>query len=64
MENMEIVMKKLVWVLLAGIGLSGCVAVPVGEPGVYFAPPTLVVQPFGYYGYYGYRGRNGPRHRW
>lgn len=59
-------MKKLILILLAGIGLAGCVA--VAEPGVYVAPPTVVVQPYGYYGYYGYYGRGyyrpyGPR-RW
>ena len=48
-------MKKLILVLLVGIGLSGCVAVPVGEPGVYVAPPTVVVQPYGYYRYGGPR---------
>ncbi len=56
-------MKKFAWILITALGLSGCVAVPVGEPGVYVAPPTVVVQPYGYYGYYGYRGY-GPRHHW
>ena len=50
-------MKRLAILLLAGVGLAGCVA--VAEPGLYVAPPTVVVQPYGYYGYYGYYG---PRH--
>jgi hypothetical protein len=63
MEQKENTMKRLTLVLLAVAGLAGCVAVPVAEPGVYVAPPTVVVQPYFYGGYY-YRGGYGPRHRW
>lgn len=62
MDNTETIVKKLLVVLFAGLGLAGCVAVPVAEPGVYVAPPTVVVQPYYYGGYY-YRNY-GPRHRW
>ena len=51
-------MKTLVLALLAAAGLSGCIAVPVAEPGgVYIGlpVPALVVGPYGG-GYYGYRG--------
>jgi hypothetical protein len=59
MEDTETLMKKLVAVVIAVAGLAGCVAVPVGEPGVYVAPPSVVVQPYGYYGYYrGYGHRH------
>ena len=55
---------KALAVLIAAIGLSGCVAVPYGEaPGVYIGVPVpaLVIQPQvrGYYGY-----RDGYRQRW
>ncbi len=61
MTHKENTMKRIVLVLLAFAGLAGCVAVPVAEPGVYVAPPTVVVQPqFGYYYYRGY----APRHHW
>lgn len=55
-------MKRLAILLLAGVGLAGCVAVaePLPPPGVYVAPPPVVVRPYGYYGYYGYYG--GPRY--
>jgi hypothetical protein len=56
---------KMLAMLLAAIGLSGCIAVPVVDsPGVYVAPPApvVVVRPYGYYGYYGYYG--GHRNRW
>lgn len=48
-------MKRLAILLLAGVGLAGCVAVaePYPAPGVYVAPPSVT-----YYGYYG-----GPRYR-
>jgi len=63
MNHTETIMKKLALILIAGLGLAGCVAVPVGEPGVYVAPPTVVVQPYGYYGYrYGGHNYYGPRH--
>jgi len=50
--------------LIAAIGLSGCVAVPIYDvPGAYVGPPApaIVVQPYvsGYWGYHG-----GHRHRW
>ena len=55
-------MKRLAILLLAGVGLAGCVAVaePYPGPGIYVAPPapTVVVRPYGYYGYY-----SGPRYR-
>ena len=55
-------MKRFAILLLAGVGLAGCVAVAEPPPpaGVYVAPPTVVVRP---YAYYGYRGYYGPRHR-
>ncbi len=63
---------KILVLLLAVIGLSGCIAVPVYDtPGAYVGvpAPTVVVRPYvgGYY--YGYRGayrggyRDGYRHR-
>jgi len=57
MDNKEKIMKRLTLVVLAVAGLAGCVAVPVSEPGVYVAPPSVVVQPY-FYGHYYY----GPRH--
>ena len=53
-------MKRLAILLLAGVGLAGCVAVaePYPPAGVYAAPSAaVVVRPYGYYGYYG-----GPRY--
>lgn len=50
-------MKKLVIALLAGAGLSGCIAVPAYDaPGYYYGPAVSVgVGPsYGYRG--GYRG--------
>ena len=55
---------KILAIVFAAIGLSGCVAVPVIEPpGVYVGPPApvVVVRPY-VSGYYGYSG--GHRHRW
>jgi hypothetical protein len=62
-------MKKiLLSLLLASLGLGGCVAVPVNggygggyapAPAVVVTPPAIVVRPW-YYGYYG--GRRGYRH--
>ncbi|OGA01392.1 MAG: hypothetical protein A2Z64_09910 [Betaproteobacteria bacterium RIFCSPLOWO2_02_67_12] len=63
---------KAVVLLLAVVGLSGCIAVPIAEPsGVYVGvpAPTVVVRPY-VGGYYGYRGgyrsgyRSGDRHHW
>jgi len=50
--------KKLLLMLAAVAGLSGCVAVPVYDAppvGVYYGPPAASVT-FGYYGH-------GPQHR-
>jgi hypothetical protein len=49
---------KTLSLLVAVIGLGGCVAVPVFEPpGVYVAPPApaVIVRPYRYdrYGYHG-----------
>jgi hypothetical protein len=55
-------MKSLAIAILSVLGLSACVAVPVDRPGVYVAPPAVVVQPYGYYHYY--YGPRHPRHRW
>lgn len=55
---------KIIVVLLAAVGLSGCIAVPVYDtPGVYVGVPVpgVVVRPYGG-GHYGYGG--GYRHRW
>ncbi len=57
-------------ILLAALGLSGCIAVPVAEApgiGVYVGVPVpaLVVRPYyGYGGYGGYRNYGGDRQRW
>ncbi len=62
-------MKKiLLSLLLASLGLGGCVAVPVNggygggyapAPAVVVTPPAIVVRPW-YYGYYrGGRGGHG-----
>lgn len=53
-------MKHLSILVLAAIGLAGCVAVPVAEPpgayaGVYVTPPPVFVGRPHYYGYYGHR---------
>ncbi len=64
--------KTLTMVLLAGFGLTGCVAVPYGPaygpeygPAVY-APPVVVGPSIGIgFGYYGGRGYRSPRrHYW
>lgn len=59
---------KILVLLLAAVGLSGCIAVPIAEPsgayvGVGVPVPGIVVRPYvgGYYGYRsgyrsGYRG--------
>jgi len=75
-HQLERNMKKiLIPVLLASLGLGGCVAVPVNDgpygapygggyvapPAVYVTPPAVVVRPWSY-GYYGNgRGRRGYR---
>jgi hypothetical protein len=56
-------MKLFAILILAGIGLGGCVAVPYG-PGPYARayvapPPVVVVRPFGYYGRGYYRHGDG-----
>lgn len=62
---------KILVLLLAAVGLSGCIAVPIAEPsGLYIGVPLprLVVRPYGG-SHYGYRGsyrdgyRSGDRHR-
>ena len=60
-------MKRiLLSLLLASLGLAGCVAVPVNgghgyapAPAVVVTPPAIVVRPW-YHGYYG--GGRGYRH--
>lgn len=71
MKTTKTTLKAFTIALLAGLGLSGCVAVPVydGGPRAYgppvYAPPTVVLQPvigfgFGYgYGGHGYYGGHG-----
>jgi hypothetical protein len=58
-SSLEHNMKKILLpLLLAALGLGGCVAVPVNgggyapAPSVYVAPPAVVVRPW-YYGFYG-----------
>jgi hypothetical protein len=54
MKNSGVAMKKLVFVLLAGVGLSGCVAYPAYDaPGYYYGPAVSVGVGVG--PYYGYR---------
>jgi hypothetical protein len=67
MKTKTRILKTLSIALLAGLGLAGCVAVPVYDgpraygPAVY-APPVVVTPAIGF-GYYGYRGhRYGGRH--
>ncbi len=56
-------MKKLLMVVVAGLGLSGCVAVPYGggyayAPAVYAPAVSVGVgNGGGYYGGHGYSGR-------
>ena len=53
-------MKKLLIVLLAGAGLSGCVAYPAYDaPGYYYGPAVSVGVGTGY----GYRGHRGHYYR-
>jgi hypothetical protein len=68
MKNSKTVMKTLALALLAGIGLAGCIAVPVYDTPRAYGPviaPALVVGPV-FRPYYGYRGgyNGGPRGRW
>jgi hypothetical protein len=56
-------MKTLAIALLAGAGLSGCIAVPVYDTPRAYGPPAVVVQPYFGYGYGG-RGYYGGRGRW
>ena len=59
--------KKLLLLLAAAAGLSGCIAVPVYEAppaAVYYGPPAASVT-FGYYGHRPqYRPYHGPHHRY
>ena len=53
-------MKSVLLVIVAVAAVSGCAVVPAyGPPGVYVAPPAVVVAPSYGYGYYGYRGGYG-----
>jgi hypothetical protein len=54
-------MKKLLAVLFAAAGLSGCAVVPVADPGVYYGP-SVVVRPAYTYGYRHHRPRGHWRH--
>ena len=70
MKNSKTFVKTLAIALLAGAGLSGCVAVPYGPspygPAGYGGPvysPPVVVAPVIGFGYgYGGRGYYGGRH--
>lgn len=69
MKNSNTIVKTLAIALLAGAGLSGCVAVPAYGPSAYggpvYSPPAVVVQPFFGFGFgYGGRGHYGGRGRW
>jgi hypothetical protein len=70
MKTKKPVLKTISLALLAGLGLAGCVAVPVYDgPRVYgpVVAPAIVVAPVfrPYYGYGGYRGGHfGGRGRW
>jgi hypothetical protein len=53
-------MKTILAILLAGAALSGCVVLPMDAgPGVYAAPPPVIVAPRPYY-----YGHYGPRYRY
>lgn len=60
-------MKIILSAAVLAATLSGCVAVPVGEP-VYAAPPppVMVVRPAYYHGHYyhGHRHRPALRRHW
>ena len=67
MKNSKALVKTLAIALLAGAGLSGCIAVPAYGPGYgpsaygppVYGPPVVVAPVFGFG--YGYGGRHG---RW
>jgi hypothetical protein len=62
MKTKGTTMKTLTLVLLAALGLSGCVAVPVYDgygPRAY--GPAVVVRP---YSHYGYRSHYNSRDHW
>jgi hypothetical protein len=68
MKNSKTLMKTVAVTLLAGTGLSGCIAVPVYDAPRAYGPvtaPAIAVGPV-FRPYYGYRGGNygGPRGRW
>jgi hypothetical protein len=72
MKTIKPIMKTSAIALFPGLGLAGCVAVPVHDapygPALYSAP-AVVVQPyiglgFGYYGRGYYGGRGGHRGRY
>ena len=68
MKNSRTLVKTLAVALLAAVGLSGCIAVPVHGAGRGYGPafaPAIVVSPVfrPYYGDRGYRGGyDGDRH--
>jgi hypothetical protein len=65
MENSKTLMKTLAIALLAGAGLSGCIAVPVYDAPRVYGSPAVVVQPyFGFGSGYGGRGYYGGHGRW
>jgi hypothetical protein len=63
MKNSKTLVKTLAIALLAGAGLSGCIAVPVYDAPRAYGPvaPAIVVGPVfrPYYGGGGYRGGYG-----
>ena len=66
MSSLEHNMKKILLpLLLASLGLGGCVAVPVNgggyapAPSVYVTPPAVVVRPWFFGSYRGGRGGHG-----
>jgi hypothetical protein len=67
MKNSKTLMKTLAAALLAGVGLSGCIAVPVYDVPRAYGPAVVVGPAYGpYYGDRGYRGGyyGGPHGRW
>ena len=56
-------MKTLSILLLAVLGLTGCVAVPVYDTPVVYRAPPVVVQPYAYGGFYSGRGYYGGSYR-
>ncbi len=67
MKNSKTMLKTLAIALLAGAGLSGCIAVPVYDTPRAYGPvvaPAIVVGPV-FRPYYGGRGYHGRSHgRW